>query len=1274
MFRLGEARHPGPCTVHHKGPVIGCINPTGLLGKSQLVAELPTGSSTIYAVSESHLTSPGRKKFCDELRFHNAGLALHAGAPVPARSQSVSAVGGKHRGVAFLSSVPGRMMTPTWKQEDWKQGRFHIASFAIGRRWVQGATIYGFAAAPDTQATKDATDQICQQATARLIDQSSGLRFIAGDFNQAHLSLDPMRHWDSFGWVNAQYWAYQKLGKPLQPTCKGVSIKDHLYLSPELAMYLEDVMVDPTFFKDHAVLVAAFSSLGAPPLMPMWKQPAMIDWNEVPELDNVESTFVGSPDDRFRHIMEAMENQVDQQLKNQHKPGLLQKQRGRGATFEVHWVSEHSRPPKHARQGERQPAFHGIDPTHALWLRQVRRLSNLVALLTRSEINGPQREHASQLWQSIIKSPGFPPNFPAWWNANHGSKAALTQAMPPLKVLKIISQEVDHNLTQMEKLLNKTRVAHAKQRRQDDPNLIFKDIKKEAPKPCQTLLHSCRARVVDIDEEELALVVDPPQQWDPAVELLGGEGKMDIIHAEPDKIWVDAIPPDIMGNPVHQDKYMGQLTDMFHEFGQEWSKRWDRHVDVDPQFWNPITDFVQLAFPPQTPMECPPITYDIWMAALKRKSKRSAVGPDGISRQDLIRMPRTLTEQLLKIFAEVEQGSSWPSQMLQGFIIALEKVENACAVQQYRPICIFSLCYRTWSSIRARQVIQHLAKMAPESCAGSLPHKSAIDIWFTILTSIELAHHTQEELSGAVVDLIKCFNMLPRLPIMAMMKHFGVAEPILRGWSMAQVHMKRRFKLRSCTGPALGSVTGFAEGCALSVTGMIAVNITAHRWLSLKHPSSTLFSYVDNLETISPSAKEALANLNDLFQFTDLMDVQIDTGKTYLWSSQTTGRKHFREQPDQAYTIMYWARDLGGHMTYSKQHTNRTLVNRLEVMPNLWNLLSRSLAPYSQKLRALKAKAWPLALHGSPATMLADNHFGTLRTGALRALREKSSGANPMLHLSAVEHPMHDPQFYVLVETVLTFRAHGPDVEVMDFIIDAHRTPYAFKQMPPGPCHVLISRLHQLGWAWICRGCFDDHMGLQIDVLTCPVQELKHRLLEAWQHRVLGIVQQRKTFAGAPFMHPGITTARMHTHPPEAQAVLRTALNGTFFTADRLAKRDPTASSNCRFCQAEDSQVHRQWLCPFFASCRTHLGADQIRTILEMPAVVANHAWLPEPPSLKLFREACLSIPDETHMFAWPSAVEDLIHLFTDGSCLAPSNMACKLASWGVVSWVASPT
>ena len=144
-------------------------------------------------------------------------------------------------------------------------------------------------------------------------------------------------------------------------------------------------LLDDTFFKDHAVLAGVFTSLGSPPLMPMWKQPMPIDWKAVPELSEVDVALSGSPDDQYGQIVDALESKVDHARRLHEKSGLHPKQRGRAATHEVHWVSEYSSPPKHARQGERQPTFQGVDATHALWLRQVWRVSILCSMLVKNQ-------------------------------------------------------------------------------------------------------------------------------------------------------------------------------------------------------------------------------------------------------------------------------------------------------------------------------------------------------------------------------------------------------------------------------------------------------------------------------------------------------------------------------------------------------------------------------------------------------------------------------------------------------------------------------------------------------------------------------------------------------------------------------------------------------------------------------------------------------------------------------------------------------------------------
>ena len=1270
MLRLGEATHPGPEPASvYPGLQIGCINPTGLLGKSQLVKDLPRGEATIWAVSESYLSTQGRRKCIDELRFHSAGYQLHAGAPVPLRSSSVSAIGGKHRGVAFLSTMPTRTMSQTWPQEEWQQARFHMSAFSVGRRWVQGAVVYGFAAQPDSVSTKDATDRICQHVTTRLVEQSSGLRFIAGDFNQGHLAIESMEYWASKGWVNVQWWAFQKLHKLPVPTCKGVSIKDNVFVSPELAMYLENVLVDDTYFKDHSVLAARFSSLGKPPLLPLWKQPQPIEWKEVPDIQSATVRLEPKDhmDERYLHLFQQLEQCVDQQLRQAKKTPLLAKQKGRAATSEVHFKQEYSQPPKPARGGERQPEFHGVDPTHGRWLRQARRLVNLAKNLNKEVRTKQQQQHATQVWYSIVNATGFVPNFVGWWNETCGEVATLVSDLPSPKTISIVAEAFDSKLVQLEKVLNKARIATAKKRRQDDVNIIFKDLKKESPKPCTTLLHAARAQVVEANPEDQSITLEPPQAWKENQPIWTDQGPMEVIHAEPDKLWLQQDPAQLVGTQVKQDEYIGQINNMFQAFQDEWVKRWDRHLHVQESYWQPLVEFVQLAFPHSPVMEYQRNSLEQWNQALRRKKHRSAVGTDGVSRADLINMPTALKLELLDILHTIEEGNQWPSQLLQGWVIALEKQQGASEVSQYRPVTIFALAYRVWSSVRAKQILKHLSRMAPESCAGNLPTKSTCDVWYTILSSIEMAHHTGQEVSGAVIDLVKCFNLLPRMPVIMMMRQFNVPDQILQAWSKALVGMRRRFKLRTCTGPGIPSSTGFAEGCGLSVTAMLAVNLVAHKWMLLRFPSVTLYSYVDNLELLCPSADHAIRSLDELLNFTEVLDVAVDHHKTYLWSTQTVGRKVLRKAAGpHRYQVLYQARDLGGHMSYSRQHTNSTLTKRVQGMPELWNQMSRSLAPYQQKLHSLKAKAWPLGLHGIQATTMAAGFFATLRTGAVRAIREHSSGTNPMLHLGAVEHPVHDPQFHVIAATISMLRTHGPTPEAFDFVLAAHHT-FNRHASSPGPCGVALNRLHVIGWQWVGHDTFLDHEGLPIGILHCPVQEVKQRLTESWQQHTMHLAQARKTFVGAPYMHPGLTVANMRRHDPEQQALLRAALNGTFFTADHLVHRQGEHSGLCRFCHEPDSQLHRHWKCPFFQSCRSHLTVDQIQAVLELPAVVANHGWVPKPPSLMEFRKQCLGLPDETADFIWPAHIEEMLFLFTDGSCMAPTSPWCRLASWGVV-------
>ena len=105
--RVGEAKNPGPKETDDETFVLGTANPTGLMHKASLIGTLPQGNAgSIYAISETHLTVPGTSQFQREISVCKSPFKLYRGAPVQSKVASHSSIGGKQKGVAFLSTIP----------------------------------------------------------------------------------------------------------------------------------------------------------------------------------------------------------------------------------------------------------------------------------------------------------------------------------------------------------------------------------------------------------------------------------------------------------------------------------------------------------------------------------------------------------------------------------------------------------------------------------------------------------------------------------------------------------------------------------------------------------------------------------------------------------------------------------------------------------------------------------------------------------------------------------------------------------------------------------------------------------------------------------------------------------------------------------------------------------------------------------------------------------------------------------------------------------------
>lgn len=252
---------------------------------------------------------------------------------------------------------------------------------------------------------------------------------------------------------------------------------------------------------------------------------------------------------------------------------------------------------------------------------------------------------------------------------------------------------------------------------------------------------------------------------------------------------------------------------------------------------------------------------------------------------------------------------------------------------------------------------------------------------------------SDRSLQGICLDICKCFNALPREPLWTALHQLGFPYGILRPWASFLAQNQRRFKVRSSTGGPVFSNVGFPEGCALSVFSMAVLDWIVALWIERLTPGPTTFlSYVDDWQVLFEQIDLFVSVWHSIQSAVKSLDLQLDEDKSFAWAALSQDRSHLASCP---IACKLAARDLGAHQNYCRKAGNRTLVDRVKSMNQVWRLLRTCHSPFRLKCIALLQLAWPRALHGISIVKLGTTHFGSLRTGASRGLRASKVGSNP---------------------------------------------------------------------------------------------------------------------------------------------------------------------------------------------------------------------------------------------------------------------------------------
>ena len=695
-IRLGEAMNPRP--------VLGNMNPTGLRGKSTDIAHLPW---EVWTVQETHLTGLGIQRFKQELSSQKTNLQLTHGAAAPHRSQSLSSIGGRHTGVAVLSKYPTQQLVHHRTDQEYGTGRWLAAATCIQKRWCTVGTVYGYNENRQTLEVQQQTDQLLSKLTSRIVDGATGLRLIAGDWNLERDQIAQADYWETKGWMEAPHFAHRKWNRPIQQcTCKKTTIKDYVYLSPEILPYVQDVQLDWSTFPDHAAIMVFLSDLDSPPILPMWKKPSTIPWR--PKLPNCTEWAPNfSPQEQwYTSMWQNLEQFASEACTKAGQPPLFSHQRGRATTMEVEWKPTQCAPIKPNRRGDIQSHLDTTNIKHSRWTKQTRRLEHLKRCRASSDNRTSVVEHQTSLWHKVLSAPGFAGGFQKWWtcltNRFDKSPDVLPIKPPCFDMAASIFLDFCHHYRALEASLMKARIDQAIQRRAEDPYAIYKDLRKEPAEPVQTIVQQSIIPVQRVDTEEpIATVRLQAPLPEPVLNAQANGISVAARIIDPTTTSVD---PEVAQNlqTITCQHVVGDVPTILRAFQDEWSPRWRKqHTADQEERWTVIADFVRHALPARS-TSFPSITLDTWKREIRRKKSHAAIGPDAVSREDLMNMPDALTNDFLTMLNSIEHGAPWPTQMVTGIVaLLMAKTATASTTGQYRQICVFSLCYRIWPSIRA---------------------------------------------------------------------------------------------------------------------------------------------------------------------------------------------------------------------------------------------------------------------------------------------------------------------------------------------------------------------------------------------------------------------------------------------------------------------------------------------------------------------------------------------------------------------------------------------
>ena len=531
---------------------------------------------------------------------------------------------------------------------------------------------------------------------------------------------------------------------------------------------------------------------------------------------------------------------------------------------------------------------------------------------------------------------------------------------------------------------------------------------------------------------------------------------------------------------------------------------------------------------------------------------------------------------------------------------------------------------------------------------------------------------------GFIQDLRKCYNLIPRYPLLVLFEKSGIPPQLVHMWRRALHGCDRYLECAWHTVGPFQSTTGIPEGDPWSVIGMI---IFANLWAKCHTTvATTPLCYADNLELISTAFGDMSAQFLSNLAFQNAWKQEISFGKSWTWATNAKGKKSWQMflkcliskgvlPTDVA--VVDSAIDLGAVVNYTAKRCPGNQPQRfLEAQRRTRAMFALPLNTHNTA-RAVKSAVLTVALYGCEVLYPSNVKLMDLRRCIARAMVGPRAKTNAYLAASLLSTEPIDPLYHVILRTLRLFKRmllsdeHLVEQVWNEAVSFQDKVSGNRKRMRAGPVATLVRIAVEMSWTLQPNCAFTTSDDLKICLKTVSSKDLPELLQETWDDFIMCHILQRKQWHQVDSCDVE-NTAKIHLSlPAHEQAIMRNTLTGAFASTDMTKHWCEDSHLKCHKCpQAEATMNHILHECDATADVR-ELWKEWYSTLSDEQKFIMHFPCMPASPyqgRVNKLRQA----------MEWPATNLHLPpgdrHVFyTDGSCTVAAGHLERHAAWAIV-------